>query len=281
MTTIGEALAEGRARLAAAGLPTAALDTRLLLCRAAGLDVSAVLSRPDRNLDPASLDLFGEFIARRGRHEPVARILGEREFWGIPFRLNAATLVPRPDTEILVEAALDQLPADRDLDIADLGTGSGAIIVALLHERPRARGVAVDLSEEALQAAGENARAAGVADRLALSHMSFADGPQGLFDAIVSNPPYIRSNDMPGLEREVRDFDPALALDGGMDGLDAYRIITRRAASALKPGGIMALEIGYDQSQEVESLCSEAGLVLVETRRDLAGHPRVVVARQS
>jgi release factor glutamine methyltransferase len=198
----------------------------------------------------------------------------------LPFEVGPETLVPRPETEVLVEAVLSAVAGRRNdsLSLCDLGTGSGAIAIALLRELPGAHGVALDISEGALDIARRNAEALGVAGRLSFCHGDFARQPEGRFDLVVSNPPYIRSSVIAGLEREVRDYDPMAALDGGADGLDAYRSILARIPGMLNRGGLLALEVGHDQSEAVAALCRGNMLNQVAVDFDLAGIPRVVTA---
>jgi release factor glutamine methyltransferase len=278
--TYGEALAEGRAVLS--DHVGASPDARLLLGAASGLDMATLIAR-DRDAMPAIEQArYDAHLKRRAMGEPVARILGEAEFWGLRLKLNAATLVPRPDTETLVEAVLEAtrgLPPN--IAIADLGTGSGAIAIALLTELAEARVIATDISEDALRAARENAERHGVADRIRFAKADFVEDIGGPFDIVVSNPPYIRSESISGLPAEVREHDPRAALDGGGDGLDAYRAILSRAGKLLSESGVLALEVGYDQADSVAALCRRSGLLGVEFRRDLAGHGRVVIARET
>jgi release factor glutamine methyltransferase len=214
--------------------------------------------------------------------EPVARILGHAEFWGLDFKLNPATLVPRPDTETLVEAVLEGVRRfPETLTLCDLGTGSGAIAIALLTELEEAQAVATDISEEALAAARANAEAHHVVERMRFVNVDFADGPEGPCDVVVANPPYIRSGAIAELPAEVNEHDPRVALDGGPDGLAAYRAILRRAESLLADHGFFAFEVGYDQGESVAALCRETGLSDVLIRRDLAGRERVVTGRQT
>jgi release factor glutamine methyltransferase len=283
VTTYAQALAEGRAALAASGIESAALDARLLLARAAGIDMSALIARSGDELPALAYAAFNNHLVRRGRGEPFARIFGEAEFYGLTFKLNAATLVPRPETETLIGIVLQEAHSrfPPDIRICDLGTGSGAIVVALLSELKEARAVATDISEEALAMAWLNAERHGVHSRLTLRVADFTAAPGGRFDIIVSNPPYIRSAVIPMLEREVRDHDPLVALDGGSDGLSAYRAILSQAGTILAPGGFLALEIGHDQGETVAGLCREAGLSNVQIRRDLGGRARVVSGFES
>ena len=280
MTTYGEALAAARAALAEAGVANAALDARLLLAAASRHDMAALVARGREDLPAIAQAAFDGHIKRRLSGEPVARILGEKEFWGLPIKIGAAALVPRPETETLVEAVL--LETKRrfapDVTIADLGTGTGAILIALLTELPEANGVATDISERALAVARLNGERLGVEDRLRFECVSFAQGPLGPFHVVVANPPYIRSDAIDGLQPEVRDYDPRAALDGGADGLAAYRSILRRIDSLLLAGGLLGFEVGSEQGESVAALCRRAGLNEVSVHADLAGHGRVVTA---
>jgi release factor glutamine methyltransferase len=215
----------------------------------------------------------------------MARLLGLKEFWGLPLQLSAATLVPRPDTETVVELALEMVRAapgpDRRLRIADIGTGSGAILLALLFELPEACGVGTDISVAALRIASGNAAHLGFADRAAFIACDYAAALAAPFDLIVSNPPYIRSAEIGLLETEVRDHDPHRALDGGADGLDAYRALIPQAARLLLPGGALVVEVGQGQSAEVEGLMMAAGLMRERAAKaDLAGIRRAVAGRK-
>jgi release factor glutamine methyltransferase len=226
-----------------------------------------------------------DFARRRLGGEPVARILGTKEFWGLPLTLSAATLVPRPDTETVVELALEMLratpAAKHALRIADLGTGSGAILLALLSELPDATGIGTDISADAVQTAHNNAVDLGLADRADFIACDYAADLSGAFDLIVSNPPYIRSADIAGLAAEVRNFDPLAALDGGRDGLDAYRALIPQAARLLAPQGALVVEIGQGQHDDVGGLMIAAGLALEGPgKADLAGIRRAVGGRK-
>ena len=281
MTSYRSALASARGRLADGGIDTAALDARLLLAAAAGLDAAALIARDAEALPPLAIEVFDTYLLRRLAREPVSRILGEKEFYGLPFRLGAAALVPRAETEILVDAVLVELRERRLLrpTICDLGVGTGAILIALLVALPEARGVGVDISVAALDIARENAEKLGVAARISFHRSDFAGGPVGPFDVGVSNPPYIRSDAIEDLEPEVRMYDPRIALDGGADGLDAYRAILARAPELLAPRGLLAFEVGHDQSEAVSALCVAAGLDNIRVRPDLGGIARVVTAQ--
>ncbi|HRD75237.1 MAG TPA: peptide chain release factor N(5)-glutamine methyltransferase, partial [Hyphomicrobiaceae bacterium] len=222
-------------------------------------------------------------LTRRLAREPVWRILGQRAFYGLELQIGPAVLDPRPDTETLVDVVLEATAdagAAAPLRILDLGTGSGAILLALLHERPSARGVGVDRSAAALQIARRNGEQLGLNDRVAWIESDWFAGVSGRFDVIVSNPPYIPTGEIAGLDPEVRNHDPRAALDGGGDGLDAYRAIVAGVAQHLAPGGLVAFEIGDIQGPAVSALMFSAGLELVGgVRRDLSERPRVVVAR--
>ena len=268
--------------LQAAGIANAAGEARFLLLDLLGLQSFDLVGAGAEPVGAEGAARLAEALARRRAGEPVARILGAWEFWGLPFRLSPETLVPRPDTETLVEAAL-RLTPDRaaPLRILDLGTGSGCILVALLSERPAAFGVGLDRAEGALRTARENAWRNGVGPRAAFAAGDWCDALSGPpFDLVVSNPPYIASAVIPGLDREVREHDPAAALDGGADGLDAYRRILAGLAGRLAPGAPVLFEIGFDQAKGLLELAPEAGFVLREVRRDLAGHERVTILFQ-
>lgn len=280
--TRAEALKSLRQTLSEAGFETAALDARLLLLSVLDISAMELITHPDIPLASGESERLAAAARRRLAHEPVARIVGEREFWGLPFALSPETLVPRPDTETVVETALGLLP-DRQapLLMADFGTGSGCLLVALLHELPRAVGLGVDLSLGALETARRNAQANGVGERslFALSH--WADAIAGRFDLIVSNPPYIASPVIPTLDREVRDHDPLLALDGGPDGLEPYRILLGEAKRLLIPRGLLVVEIGYDQAEDLRSLAAAQGLEILKVAHDLSDTPRCVAMRRS
>jgi release factor glutamine methyltransferase len=273
------------AQLKSAGDDEAELDARILLGAALNLDLTGIIAQASRKLTPAEAALLAQYARRRIAGEPVARILGQKEFWGLPLQLSPATLVPRPDTETVVELALQLLRAggelDRSLRIADLGTGSGAILLALLSELPAAKGFGTDISEEALQTAAANAARAGLSDRATFIACDYASGLAGQFDLIVSNPPYIRSSDIAGLAAEVANHDPLAALDGGADGLDAYRTLIPQAARLLAPGAVLVVEAGQGQSGLIEALMTAAGLTpATAPKADLAGIPRAVAGHK-
>ncbi len=267
------------ARFRAADVDSAELDARLLVGAALNLDLTGIITAASRKLTPDESNRLEAFAARRVNGEPVARILGQKEFWGLPLKLSTATLVPRPDTETVVELALEIIRAapPRALRIADLGAGTGAMLLALLHELPAALGVGTDISLEALRIARRNAADLGLASRAAFVACNYAAALAGPFDLIVSNPPYIRSADIAGLSPEVRDHDPRTALDGGVDGLDAYRALVPQAADRLTPGGALVVEGGKGQSGPIEALMTAAGLSVQDpVKTDLSGIFRAI-----
>lgn len=281
--TVAETRRAWAAKFRAAGFDSAELDARLLIGHALALDHAGLAAASERKLAAGEATAIAALARRRLLHEPVARILGRKEFWGLSLSLEPSTLVPRPDTETIVEAALTVV-AERGayrqaLRIADLGTGSGAILLALLSELPNAFGVGTDLSSRALAVARDNARRHRLT-RATFAMSDMAAALRGPFDIIVSNPPYIPSADIATLPPEVRSFDPRLALDGGADGLDAYRTIAAAAPGLLSPDGIVVVELGAGQAQPVANLFAAAGLAPAKPRPDLNGVPRALVAEK-
>jgi release factor glutamine methyltransferase len=272
--TVTSAWQEGRRRLERANVSSAALDARLLLQHAAGLAPEDVIAEPVRPLGPPALAAYRSLIDRRSRHEPVSRIIGTREFYGRLFAITPAVLDPRPDTETLVEAALTNLPPSEPKQVLDLGTGSGAIIVTLLAERPLSRGVATDRSAPAIAVARGNAVRHDVASRLTLIEASWWQNVAGEFDVIVSNPPYIPHAAIADLPEEVRNFDPPDALDGGLDGCEAYRRIAADARQHLAAEGRLLVEIGHGQTAVVRGIFEDMGLAATGQWADLGGRTR-------
>jgi release factor glutamine methyltransferase len=272
-----EALAE---RFRAAAIDAPQREASLLIGAACGLRAVDLIADPDAPLGETAAQV--EALARRReRGEPLSRILRRREFWSLELTISPDVLDPRPETETIVEAALARLAGRREeaLRVLDLGVGSGALLCALLSELPAARGVGVDRSPAAAAIARANVETLGLAQRAQIRVGDWAAEIDGPFDLIVSNPPYIRSGDIAALAPEVRDHDPRLALDGGADGLDAYRALAPQIANRLTPGGWFLLEVGAGQAEEVEAIAVQAGLVDVETFADLSGIPRVVAGR--
>lgn len=257
------------------------LDARVLMGHALGLDHTALASNSERKLAGAEAAAIAALAARRLAHEPVARIVGSKEFWGLEFRLAPATLVPRPETETVVETALDAIQANgaRALRIADFGTGSGALLLALLSELPHATGVGTDISPAALATARDNAGRLGFASRAHFVACDYGAALRGPFDLVVSNPPYIASADIAGLAPEVHDHDPRAALDGGASGLDGYRAVVADAGRILAPKGILVVELGAGQASPVAGLMRQGGMFAEDPRADLSGHFRALLGR--
>ena len=282
MTTLVQAWTQARDRLKAARVDSPVIDARMLVEAAAGASRTDIVTDPYRELPAEALATLDDYLERRSRREPVSRILGRRGFWKIMLQLTPDVLSPRPDTETVVQEALRGFDEHRRFNVLDLGVGSGAIILAILAERPLARGLGTDVSPEALAGARDNAARLGLADRLALMHGDWTEGmADASFDLVVSNPPYIPDADVEGLDPEVRDHDPHLALKGGADGLDHYRRLAPEVLRVLRPGGRFLLEIGHDQSAAVEALMRGAGAVQVATVKDLADRDRVVAGARN
>lgn len=295
--TVGAATRALARRLADAGVDEPAVDARLLVATATGLDMAAILAFPERRMAPDAHARLAAFAARRTAREPVSRIVGQRGFYGLDLAVAPATLDPRPDTETVVTAVLDHVRHQglerAPLRILDLGTGSGAILLALLANLPEATGLGTDISADALAVAAANAKRHGLADRAEFIASDWlASIPQTAcpFDVVVSNPPYIPAAIVATLEPEVRLYDPPAALIGGDDGLDAYRRIVSQAGAVMRSGALIALEIGHDQADAVSALLVDAGFEVGcgasrqgrgpadAVRYDLAGHPRCVCA---
>ncbi|MCB1379225.1 MAG: peptide chain release factor N(5)-glutamine methyltransferase [Alphaproteobacteria bacterium] len=273
--TVAALLREGRRLLTEAGSETPALDARLLLQEAARLTHEDIATYPDKTVSPDAAERFASLIQRRQELEPVSRIVGRREFYGRPFKVTPDVLDPRPDTETLINAALTRLP--RGARILDLGTGSGAIIVTLLAEANTATGLATDISAGALAVAFDNAACLGVENRLSFALGAWFAPVTGRFDLIVSNPPYIPAADIPGLQADVRNFDPLVALDGSADGLAAYRAIALEAEDHLAANGVVIVEIGAGQAGDVVTIFEQSGFRCEAKEQDLGGVDRCLV----
>ncbi|OWO90185.1 protein-(glutamine-N5) methyltransferase, release factor-specific [Rhizobium esperanzae] len=279
--TVADMLAAARRRFTEAGIVDPVTDARLLVAGILKLSSTELLTRSAERLSSDQAQAISRALERRLGHEPVHRILGEREFYGLPLGLSAETLEPRPDTEILVDTVLpylkDLAKAQRHLHILDIGTGSGAICLALLSECPEASGIGSDISADALRTAKSNAERNGLQDRFQAVQSNWFENIQGSFHAIVSNPPYIASNVIHDLAPEVTKFDPVAALDGGPDGLDAYKAIAKDAARFMRPIGVLGLEIGYDQRNDVTAIFEAKGFKCLKSVKDYGQNDRALV----
>ena len=268
-----------------AGIDSADADARLLIAHALDIDRAWLIANGERTLNPGEAKAIDALAKRRLKREPVARIFGVKEFWSLALHISPAVLVPRPETETVVEAALDFAVRGNlrmeTLRILDIGTGSGALLLALLSEMPNALGTGTDISTPALGVARVNAERHSLASRCTFITCDIAAGLPGPFDLIVSNPPYVAHDDIATLAPEVRDYDPVLALDGGSDGLHGYRAIARDARRLLAPGGRLIVELGAGQEPAVRTLFTNAELVVGDARTDLAGMPRVLSAKMA
>ncbi len=266
-----------RDRLKAAKVDSPVIDARLLVEAACAVSRLDIITDPYREVTQSQQAVLDGYLERRERREPVSRILGRKAFWKIMVGVTPHVLSPRPESEVIVDMVLRAFPEGMAFDVLDLGIGSGAILLAILAERPAARGVGVDVSEDALATARENAANLDLDGRIALLRGDWTAGlSDGSFDVVVSNPPYIESHVIDTLDPEVREHDPRLALDGGPDGLSAYRTLAGEVLRVLKPGGPFFLEIGASQKESVEAMMKEAGAEGVETLRDLSDRDRVV-----
>jgi len=278
--TIEAARRELGRRFRDAGIDSPELDARLLVGAALGLDLTGLVAQSQAMLPHDAATRIAVLAERRLAGEPVARILGEKEFWGLRFRLSSDTLVPRPDTETVIAAALDfvrMMDPAKPLRILDVGTGSGAILLALLSELTDASGIGTDIAPGALITAKQNADALGLSARAEFAVSDYFSAVSGTFGIIISNPPYIRTADIESLSTEVRSHEPYCALDGGVDGLAAYRTLCAQSPAHLRPGGALIVEVGHGQAEAVAGLMQATGLNVVKPfRRDLAGVPRVV-----
>lgn len=269
------------AALRAANIETAYLDARLLLQGVLACDATELARDPERVLSASEAARLADVAPQRLAHKPVSRIFGKREFYGRGFIINERVLDPRPDSETLIETALAHLSDGAAVTILDLGTGSGCLLLTLLAERETAKGVAADVSPHALDVARGNAAQLGLEARAAFIESDWLKNITGRFDMIISNPPYLAPGEMEFLARDVADYDPHLALYGGSDGLDPYRLICREAAGFLNPGGHLIFEIGALQASRVMAIMQEAGFEGVALRQDLAGRDRVVFGQKT
>lgn len=278
--TVGDAIRDAARRLAAVSIDEAQIDARLLVGLATGLDRTGLVTNRDRRLTDRETHALDEAVNRRLCHEPVSRIIDQREFWSLPFALSPDALDPRPDSETLVAEALRCLPTvDGAYRLLDLGTGSGCLLAALLTERRNAQGVGTDLAEGAAKIARTNLERLGLGERAQIVVGHWGDALNARFDLVVCNPPYIAIGERAALAPEVRDHDPALALFAGCDGLDAYRALAPRLEALLASGGTAILEIGAGQADAVNGLMANNGLETLKICADLAGIDRVLVVQ--
>ncbi|MBT5034511.1 MAG: peptide chain release factor N(5)-glutamine methyltransferase, partial [Rhodospirillaceae bacterium] len=267
--------------LVEAGVGEPRLDARLLIAHVTDSDTASVFGFPERGLDDRQVLRLGQLVKRRVGREPMAHILGTREFWSLPFIVTRDTLVPRPDSETLIEAVLEQIPdTTKALSILDLGTGSGCLLLALLSEFPNAKGVGVDLSDGALHIAGQNAEALGLDQRATFVKGDWTSDLKDRYDVVITNPPYIPSDEIQHLAADVASHEPVSALDGGVDGLDSYRMIIAHLPGVLAEGASVFLETGVGQAPSVAAMIQESRLQVVDIKKDLSGTERCVVGAE-
>jgi release factor glutamine methyltransferase len=274
LSDIGQAVAEVAGRLAGAGIGEARREARLLLAAATGLPDATIVGYPERSLSGAECRRLASLAERRAAREPISRILGWREFWSLRFAIGPDTLDPRPESETLVEAALDFADPAKPLSVLDLGTGSGCLLLAVLSELPFAQGLGIDINPGALAVAAANARSLGLDDRASFRRGDWGEGTAGRFEVILCNPPYIPAGMIAALQPEVAIFDPPLALSGGPDGLAAYRALAACLPRLLAAGGRALVEVGAGQADEVVPVLASGGLRALARRSDLAGTVR-------
>lgn len=281
MTSIGAALTAARQTLHAAGVPDARRDARLLLADLLGCDVSTVIAWPERALEASVAAAFEARIRRRAAREPVARILGVREFWSLPFLLAPETLDPRPDSELLVAALLERVSDwQAPLQVLDLGSGSGCLLLALLSELPQARGLGIDCSPAAVAMAARNADALGLAERAHFRVGDWCTGLEQTFDLLLCNPPYIPAAEIDALEPEVAGWEPRAALNGGADGLDPYRVVVPQLDRLLTASGMAVFEHGPGQAGAIAGLLQDTERWQWQVLLDLAGRERALLIRR-
>lgn len=276
-TTLVKAWAEARARLTDGQIDSPAIDARLLLEVAAGVTRLEIVTDPYREVTDEQEATLNGYVERRLRREPVSKILGRKAFWKVMLQVSPHVLSPRPESEVIVDHVLQAFPEGMAFNLLDLGVGSGAIMLAILAERPAAKAVGIDISDDAIAVARENAANLDLNNRVAFLRGDWTSGlADNAYDVVVSNPPYIESDVIDTLDPEVREHDPRIALDGGPDGLGPYRVLASEVLRVLKPGGPFFFEIGASQKDAVEALLREAGAQGVVTIRDLSDRDRVV-----
>lgn len=276
---VRDALDAATRMLQQAVVPQPRLDASVLLAATLGVDRAGLWARDERQLTVAEARCFDAYVRQRSARRPVSQIVGEREFWSLSFAISQDVLDPRPDSETIIEAVLAEVgDRERPLRLLDLGTGSGCLLLTLLSELPRAFGVGVDISPAALCVAAANARRFGLERRCLLLAGDWTTALDGTFDVIVSNPPYLRTAELAEVAPEVRDYEPAVALDGGNDGLQAYRAIATQIPRLMAPGGAVFMECGAGQAADVGAILCQVGFGNVRFRHDLSGHARCVAA---
>jgi len=285
MLTLGELLQQATQRLSMAGICDARRDARLLIGELLEISQATMIGFPETAISADHVGIVNSAIERRVKREPVSRILGQREFFGLPFALGVETLDPRPDSETVVEAALTSIANIQNPKVLDLGTGTGCLLLAVLDAIKTATGLGIDISANAVKTATQNARDLGLDDRADFKQQDWSkaqwqavlDAP---YDLILSNPPYIPDGDIAGLEPEVKDYDPLQALAGGTDGLDPYRLLIPQLPALLTENGQVIFEFGIGQADAVSKLFTDAGMIVVVAPQDLGGIVRCIVARK-
>jgi release factor glutamine methyltransferase len=277
--TLGSLHQRSTDELAAANIEQPRLEARMLLAHAAGIDRTRIFGYPEDVVEAATVKNLEDMIARRKTGEPIAYITGTREFWSLDFKVTRDTLIPRPDSETLIEAVLENTPdKNTALKILDLGTGSGCLMLALLSELPNAHGIGVDVNPAACKVASENAKNLELAAQATFLESNWMDGIQDKFDIIISNPPYIIDSDIPTLDSDVKAFEPYLALSGGSDGLAAYRLIAAQSGPHLTPNGILAVEMGIGQAIDIKQILGKNNFQIRNTYQDIANIERCILA---
>jgi release factor glutamine methyltransferase len=255
------------------------LEARILLAFASGVKQTRIIGYPEDKLDNSIISNLEKIMARRKTGEPIAYITGVKEFWSLDFNVTKETLIPRPDSETIVQSVLDTITNHMDhISILDLGTGSGCLLLALLSELPKAIGVGIDISSRSCKIAKKNAKELGLNNRAKFYQGNWMEGIHDQFDIIVTNPPYVAEPDMEFLDREIRLFEPHLALSGGPDGVAAYRLIAKESITRLKTAGILVVEIGINQAQSIRDIFVQNGLKIIKTQRDFSNIDRCILA---
>lgn len=279
MPNILEILTSAKSTLKAAGVDSAFLDAELLMAHILGKTREFVVGRPEYELSENEEKSFAELLPRRQEREPLAKIIGKKEFWGREFLVNGSTLDPRPDSEALIEAVCELFPNhDEALKIIDLGTGSGCLLLTILAEYPQSLGIGVDIADTTLDVAKRNAEKLGLAKRCDFILNDWAEGLNGKFDLIISNPPYIKNSDIHNLAREVSGYEPRLALEGGGDGLECYKVLFPQIKTLLNKNGKIVFEFGKGQEMDVKEILEQSGMRFVSFKSDLSGAPRCIIA---